>query len=188
MPIRTGSSSPPGWPAHCQAPRPQHNFPFDVWYGYHFDAVLLGQFLQRKAIERGIRHLTQHVNAVTQKENGDIAALKLEGGNAISADFFVDCTGFASLLIGQALKTPFVPYAENLFNDAAIALPTPLDGPIMSQTVSTALGHGWAWKIPLTNRYGNGYVYSSDHCSADQAETELRTHLGLLDDPTRRAT
>ena len=32
------------------------NFPFDVWHGYHFDSVLLGQFLQRKALERGVRY------------------------------------------------------------------------------------------------------------------------------------
>ncbi len=54
----------------------------------------------------------------------------------------------------------------------------------MTQTVSTALGHGWAWKIPLTERYGNGYVYSTQFCSPDQAETELRAHLGLLDADT----
>jgi hypothetical protein len=47
--------------------------------------------------------------------------------------------------------------------------------------VSTALKHGWAWKIPLTSRYGNGYVYSTQFCTPDQAETELRDHLGLLD-------
>ena len=41
--------------------------------------------------------------------------------------------------------------------------------------------HGWAWKIPLTHRYGNGYVYSSAFCSADEAERELREHLGMLD-------
>jgi len=123
----------------------------------------------------------RHVNEVILKENGDIDSLRLEGGETLDADFFVDCTGFASLLIGKALKVPFVPYAENLFNNAAVALPTPLDGPIMSQTISTALKHGWAWKIPLTNRYGNGYVYSTDFCSPEQAETELRTHLGMLD-------
>jgi hypothetical protein len=44
--------------------------------------------------------------------------------------------------------------------------------------------HGWAWKIPLTSRFGNGYVYSSQFCSADQAETELRQRLGLLDSDT----
>ena len=69
-----------------------------------------------------------------------------------------------------------------LFNDAAIAMPTPDDGgPLMSQTVSTGLKHGWAWRLPLTSRNDNGYVYSSAHVSTDAAETELRTHLGLLD-------
>jgi hypothetical protein len=164
------------------APKPQHNFPFDVWYGYHFDSVLLGRFLHRKAMERGVHHIKRHMNSVMLKENGDIASLQVDGDETIEGDFFVDCTGFSSLLIGKALKTPYLSFTENLFNDAAVALPTPLDGPIMSQTISTALGNGWAWKIPLTNRYGNGYVYSSAHCSADEAEIELRTHLGMLDD------
>ena len=61
---------------------------------------------------------------------------------------------------------------------------TPIGATIPSETVSTALKHGWAWKIPLTARLGNGYVYSSQSCSADQAETELRERLGLLDSDT----
>jgi len=164
-----------------RGPRARPNFPFDIWYGYHFDATLLGRFLGRKAVERGVRHLERHVTAVRRDARGDIASLLLDDGTSVAADLFVDCTGFASLLIGQALGTPFLSFAENLFNDAAVALPTPLAGPIESQTVSTALRHGWAWKIPLTQRRGNGYVYSSAHCSADAAETELRAHLGLLD-------
>jgi hypothetical protein len=43
---------------------------------------------------------------------------------------------------------------------------------------------GWVWKIPLTNRTGNGYVFSSAFKSADAAETELRAHLGLLESDT----
>lgn len=164
-----------------RGPRAAHSFPFDVWYGYHFDATLLGQFLGREAVKRGVEHLRRHVTEVQLNERGDIARLQLDGGGTLAADFFIDCTGFASLLIGKALKTPFIPFAENLFNDAAIAMPTPSQGPIESQTVSRALRHGWAWQIPLTNRVGNGYVYSSAHCSADEAETELRRHLGMLD-------
>ncbi len=165
----------------ARGPRAQAGFPFDVWHGYHFDATLLGQFLATQALARGVVHLQRHVRQVQLDEHGDIARLRLDDDETLDADFFVDCTGFASLLIGQTLQTPFIPFAENLFNDAAIAMPTPLEGPIESQTVSTALPHGWAWKIPLTNRHGNGYVYSSAHCSADQAETELRAHLGLLE-------
>lgn len=168
----------------ARGPRAKANFPFDVWYGYHFDATLLGQFLGRKAVQRGVTHLQRHVNQVVLDERGDISGLQLDDGETLAADFFVDCSGFASLMIGKALQTPFIGFGENLFNDAAVAMPTPLEGPIESQTVSTALRHGWAWKIPLTQRQGNGYVYSSAHCSADEAETELRRHLGMLDSDT----
>jgi hypothetical protein len=165
-----------------RAPRPAHKFPFDIGYGYHFDATLLGEFLHAKASQRGVVHMARHMNSATLDERGDIRSLELEGGDSLAADFFVDCSGFASQLIGQALKTPYVSFADGLFNDSAIAMPAPAgDGPLMSQTVSTGLKHGWAWKIPLATSFGSGYVYSSAHVSADAAETELRTHLGLLD-------
>jgi 2-polyprenyl-6-methoxyphenol hydroxylase-like FAD-dependent oxidoreductase len=165
------------------APKPDENFPFEIWYAYHFDSVLLGQYLHKKAVERGVRYKSCHVESVQLAENGDIASVKTREGETIAADFFVDCTGFAGLLIQQALKTPFLSFAENLFNDSAIAMPTPMDDSIPSETVSTAMKHGWAWKIPLTSRYGNGYVYSSAFCSADDAERELRERLGMLDSP-----
>ena len=106
--------------------------------------------------------------------------LRLSSGARIAADLFVDCSGFKGLLITETLSEPFHPYRDNLFNDRAIAIPTPLaDGEdIPCETVSTALRHGWAWQIPLTTRYGNGYVYSSDFVSDDEAERELREHLG----------
>ena len=166
------------------APKPAESFPFDVWHGYHFDSALLGQFLQRKAVERGVRYRICHVTHATLDEQGAIASVGTRDGDTIRADLYVDCTGFAGLLIDQALKTPFVSFRENLVNDSAIALPSPIDESIASETVSTALRHGWAWKIPLTSRYGNGYVYSSQFCSADDAEFELRAHLGLLESAT----
>ena len=166
------------------APKPAEHFPFDVWHGYHFDSVLLGQFLQRKALARGVRHVAAHVTHANLSEKGEIASLNIAEGAPIEGDFFIDCSGFAGLLITQALKTPFVSFAENLFNDAAIAMPTPVGERLPSETVSTALRHGWVWKIPLTQRYGNGYVYSTQFCTPDEAERELREHLGLLDSDT----
>lgn len=164
-----------------RAPKARESFPFDVWHGYHFDAMLLGQFLHRKALERGVRYKSCHVTHATLDADGAIASVHTKEGETIKADLFVDCSGFAGLLIDKALKTPFISFANNLFNDAAVAIPSPSDASIPSETVSTALKHGWAWKIPLTSRYGNGYVYSTQFCSPDAAETELRERLGLLE-------
>jgi hypothetical protein len=164
-----------------QSPIPEHNFPFPIGYGYHFDANLLGQFLATKAKAAGVQHIQAKVLEVGKHPNGDIATLQLDNGKTISADFFVDCSGFASVLMQKTLKVPFVSFKDNLFNDSAVAMPSPVSQPLRSQTISSTMQHGWAWDIPLTNRTGNGYVYSSNHCSAEQAEIELRTKLNLID-------
>jgi len=166
------------------APKADHNFPFFTTYGYHFDAMLLGAFLKKKALERGVKYVSCHVVDAQLDQQGNIASVTTKEGEVHSADFFIDCSGFSALLIDKVLATPFVSYSSNLLNDAAVAMPTPIGDAIPSQTISTALKYGWAWKIPLTNRFGNGYVYSSAFCSADQAEQELREKLGQLDADT----
>jgi hypothetical protein len=163
------------------APKPQHHFPFEVLYGYHFDAALLGKFLQKKAMAMGVKHRVCHVQDVRLSTDGNIESVITKDADVISADFFVDCTGFNSLLLQKKLAVGFTSFANNLFNDAAVAMPTPMTQDIPSHTLSTALNNGWSWQIPLTNRFGNGYVYSSAFCTSDEAEFELRERLGLLD-------
>jgi hypothetical protein len=85
------------------------------------------------------------------------------------------------LLLQGTLKVTYKSFKENLFNNAAVVMPSAISETIPPETRSTALSNGWAWKIPLTNRYGNGYVYSADYITSEQAEMELRQHLGLLD-------
>ena len=163
------------------APLPAENFPFHFQYGYHFDSVLIGKFLREKAKESGVSHIEATVEKVEQESDGSIKSLLLNTGQILSGDFFVDCSGFASILLQKTLKVPFVSFAENLFNDSAVAIPTDIETEIPAETLSTALSKGWAWKIPLTNRFGNGYVFSSKYCSPDEAETELRSHLNILE-------
>lgn len=163
------------------APLAHYNFPFDTYYGYHFDAELLGRFLQRKAMELGVKHYSGTVEHISQLPSGEIDQLTTKDQQVFKADLYLDCSGFRSLLSQTTLATPYLSYANLLANDAAVALPTVLGDTLPSQTLATALKHGWAWRIPLQNRFGNGYVYSSKYCSADQAETELRQRLNLMD-------
>lgn len=88
---------------------------------------------------------------------------------------------FRWLSHSKKLKVPFISFAENLFNDSAVVLPTPAQESINSETISSALKYGWSWDIPLKHRTGNGYVYSSRYCDSSDAETKLREKLGLLD-------
>lgn len=159
------------------------SFPFEVDYAYHFDSGLLGKYLRGVATQQGINHIIGHVDEVKLSNAGNIEAVVLKNGQQIDGDFFVDCTGFKGLMINKLADINFVSYANELHNDAAIAIPTPLQGStIRPQTESTALKHGWAWKIPLTNRYGNGYVYSSQYVDKEAAEQEFKTHLRIEND------
>ncbi|MBU1620995.1 MAG: tryptophan 7-halogenase [Gammaproteobacteria bacterium] len=166
--------------AAARAPVTPANFPFRLEYGYHFDAFLLGQFLRKKATDAKVQHLQLTIAQVVQQPNGDLKELVSQDGQRISADLFVDCTGFGSLLMQKTLAVPFESFASNLFNDSALVIPTAALAELPVQTKATALSNGWAWQIPLQNRTGNGYVFSSAFINKDQAETELRRHLGLL--------
>jgi 2-polyprenyl-6-methoxyphenol hydroxylase-like FAD-dependent oxidoreductase len=163
------------------APVAPPNFPFEMNYGYHFNSGLLGQFLQEWAAKKGVKYKQATVTDTVLNEHGYIDYLKTDTEETIKADFYVDSTGFRSALLQQALGVPFESCEDVLFNDSAVVFPTePEDNP-MPQTISTAMKHGWVWKIPLTSRFGNGYVYSSKYVDDDDAEMELREHLGLVD-------
>ena len=163
-----------------RAPVAPPNFPFHVGYGYHFDAHKVGEVLRAHALACGVVHLSRRVVEVAV-DDGQVARLLFDGGDTFAADLFVDASGFRSVIAQGALGVPFRSFADNLFADRAVVMPTPRGPGVAVQTRATALSAGWAWDIPLTARTGNGYVYSSRHLSPNAAEAELRARLGLLE-------
>ena len=150
-------------------------------YAYHFDAALLGEYLKGYSTERGVQYIPDKITRVVMNDDGSIKELQLAHGEPVAGDLFVDCSGFRSILLGQELKEPFNEYYDHLFNDSAIAMRIPYidkEREMQSFTNCTALSSGWVWNIPLYNRIGTGYVYSSKHLSRDKAEQEFRNHLG----------
>lgn len=146
-------------------------------YAYHFDSAKLGAFLCKRAIDSGIVHIEGKMQRAIQEQDKTIRAIQLASGETIDADLFIDATGFNSLLLQGVLEEPFDSFESNLFNNRAVAIPSAKQEIIASETKATALSAGWAWQIPLTNRTGNGYVYSDQYLSAEQAEEELRRHI-----------
>lgn len=151
-------------------------------YAYHLDAGKFAPFLQKHCTEKlGVRHVLADVQSVKQAENGDIESLVLKQGGELAGDLFVDCTGFASLLLGKTLGVPFKSCSDVLFCDTAMAVQVPYATPdeaMASHTISTAHSAGWTWDIGLPARRGVGYVYSSRHISDDEAADELMRYIG----------
>ena len=150
-------------------------------YAYHLDAVRLGELLAEHCTGKlGVHHIDDDIIDVRLTENGDVTAVVGERHGAIQADLFVDCTGFASRLLGEALGVPFIDRSDVLFVDRALAVQLPVeeDSPIASHTISTAQRHGWIWDIGLPTRRGIGYVWSSRHAGNERVEEELAAYVG----------
>jgi flavin-dependent dehydrogenase len=151
-------------------------------YAYHLDAGLFTDLLREHATGTlGVRHISANVTDVNLDVAGYIASIDTDTAGVIAGGFFVDCTGFKSLLIGKALGIPFKSVSDTLLSDHALTIQVPYESEqtnIASCTISTAHEAGWTWDIGLSNRRGTGYVYSSAHTSHDRAEQVLRDYIG----------
>ena len=151
-------------------------------YAYQFDATLFGPYLRNYALARGaVRTEGRVVDVEVDGESGNVAALKMESGDRIEGDLFVDCSGFRAMLIGQTLNEEWEDWSHWLPCDRAVAMPcsSPVSG-IEPYTRAHAMNAGWRWRIPLQHRVGNGYVYSSAHISDQGAADAL---VGAVEAP-----
>jgi len=147
---------------------------------FHFDAVKFGAWLRDTFCKpRGVVHISDEVVDIQINDSG-ISNLILESGTEISAELYIDCTGFSSLLIGKALNTPFKSYEHILPNNRAWAVQLQYhnkESEINAVTECTALDNGWVWHIPLWSRIGSGYVYSDKYITPNKAKEDFITHL-----------
>jgi len=167
-------------PTLCEESKTVRSLP-GTTYAYHVDAGLLGDVLKEYSKNNGVNHIIDTITDVNRGEDGSIKSLSRKNGADITGDLFIDCSGFHALLIGKHLEEPFNSYSDSLLCDTAIALRYPYedkDAEMSSYTRCTALSSGWVWRVPLYSRLGCGYVYSSAHTSAEEAELEFRRHLG----------
>lgn len=153
---------------------------FDTDVAYHFDATKFANWLREKyCILRGVKHIRDDVKKIIVDDDG-VKELVLDSGDIVTADLFVDCTGWKSLLIGESLKVPFISYSDIIPNNRAWATQVPYidkEKELEPYTNCTALENGWVWNIPLWSRIGTGYVYSDKYISKEDALDEFKNHL-----------
>ena len=143
-------------------------------YAFHFDAALYARFLRGLAERGGVTRVEGRISHVDLAPgDGFIRAVELADGRRIEGDLFVDCSGFRSLLLGEALRVPFTSWQHWLPCDRALAVPSESTAPLTPYTRATAGEAGWRWRIPLQHRTGNGHVYASAFLSDDAAADAL---------------
>lgn len=155
------------------------NFKQDT--AYHMDAALFGQWLRDNiCLPSGMRYVVDTVTEVVQRSDQTVEKVITKDNGFLDADLFIDCTGFSSLLLDQTLHVPFKSFHDTLLNDRAVATVIPyidIEREMENYTSCTAIDCGWVWNIPLWNRIGTGYVYSSKYATEAEAEEQFRQHL-----------
>lgn len=158
----------------------------DLTHAMHVDAHLVGKYFQKVTLRKpNTSHIDAKVLDCTLNDRGHIENIILDDGRKIDGDFFIDCTGFARLLISKMPGNDWVSYQDNLPVNSGLPflldykeneLPQP-------HTHAWAQDAGWMWQIPLLDRIGNGYVFCDQFISADQAHQEVEKRLGRKIDP-----
>jgi hypothetical protein len=151
----------------------------NLGYAYHLDAERFGNFCKENSPE--VRHIIGTIKDTSLNNEGGIQSVTTEEGDTITADLFVDCSGFRAVLLGGVLKEPFNPLDSYLINNKAMAsrmyYAEDKEKDLQPYTDCTALQNGWAWNTPLWDKIGTGYVYSDKFCSKESAEVEFREYL-----------
>ena len=147
-------------------------------YAYQFDAAAYAAYLRALAERRGVRRIEGRIVDVRLRQNdGFIESVLLEGNRSVSGDLFIDCSGFAALLIERALHAGFEDWSKWLPCDRAFAVPCASAAELSPFTRATARPVGWQWQIPLQHRTGNGYVFCSSYVAEDEARDTLLANL-----------
>jgi tryptophan halogenase len=164
-----------------QAPKGFSDRPYDgaLAYAYHLDAGKLAQFFKDLSKGRGASHRVQKVVEV-DRDGDDITSILLDDGERITADIYVDCTGFAARLINSDKQNGFNSLSDILFVDRAVVtrVENKSLADVIGYTKSTAQSSGWIWDIALQDRRGVGHVYSSRYIDDDGAKAELAAYVG----------
>jgi tryptophan halogenase len=147
---------------------------------FHFDAAKFGEWLRKNyCLPKNVTHKTGTIVNCSMSENG-IERLLLDNNEDMTADLYIDCTGFQALLIDKYLKTPFHSYEDILPNNRAWAARIPYtnkEKQLTLHTECTAIDYGWIWNIPLWSRIGTGLVYSDKFLDPLAAKTKFLNYL-----------
>jgi len=148
--------------------------------GYHLNAKIYANLLKRESLKRKncicLDDSIEHISVV----NDNIEKLVLKSGKVVSADIYIDSTGFKSILANAVNSKWDSSYTDRLFVDSALAVQLPYIDKATQQKNTTychALKHGWVWNVPLQSRIGTGYIFSSRHVTKEQALEEFKLHL-----------
>lgn len=157
-------------------------------HAMHIDAHLAGKYFKKKCLKNeNSRHIDDEVVDIKLKENGYIDSVVLKNGGIVEGDFFIDCSGFARVLMNKMPDNKWVSFQKNLPLNTGLPFQLKyLENEVPEQyTTAWAQKNGWMWQIPLMDRKGCGYVFCDAYTTPDKAQEEIETILNRKIEPIK---
>lgn len=151
------------------------------------DAMLVGKYLRKHVLNKSTaKHIDSEVQEVNLNERGYIKSVSLSNGETVEGDMFIDCSGFARVLM-KKLESKWNSYSKHLpVNSAFPFMMKYSEGERPVPYISaTAQSSGWAWSTSLLDRTGNGYIFDDHFITAEKAQEEIETRLGKKIEPLK---
>jgi tryptophan 7-halogenase len=150
--------------------------PLTDYYQFHFDSEKLNAYLQQLCIKKGITLIDAEIVDCILDNEGFVQSIVDDNNQQYSADFFIDSSGFKRV-IASKLGATWVDWSKHLPLNSAIAFQTGEQDVIPVYTLAKAMNSGWHWRSPVQGRFGNGYVFSDQFITEEQAVDEIQTHF-----------
>jgi len=147
-------------------------------YAEHINAVKLVEYIKHdltEVFDDKIDFIQSGVKNIERDDMG-ISSLTLEDGSVISADLYVDCTGFKSILKDNRDR---VDTSDRLYVNTAVVHPVEYidkDKELLPYTTAQVVDHGWIWKTPLQSRIGTGMVFNRSITDIEDAKVYFCEH------------
>ena len=143
-------------------------------FAEHINALKLVKYLKRHLVDK-VNYIQSGVKNIERDDMG-ISSLTLENGSVISADLYVDCTGFKSILKDNRDR---VDTSDRLYVNTAVVHPVEYinkDKELLPYTTAQVVDHGWIWKTPLQSRIGTGMVFNRSITDIEDAKVYFCEH------------
>jgi tryptophan halogenase len=155
--------------------------PDSLSWAYHINTERFADYLRDViAVPRGVKYEHGLVSTIVKdsSDNQRISKLILDSGQEITADLFVDASGFNRILINE-FDTDWKWYTD-WPNDTAYVCQLDYIDPaveMVNYTKSIAMDYGWVFDISLYHRRGTGYIFSNDFVSDETVLKEYREKI-----------
>ena len=150
--------------------------PFNQFdFALHIDTQEFSEYITNKL--KGKINLVDDLVEEVVVDGDNIKSIRCRDSGTVEADLFVDASGFSAVLF-KHLNPKWNDISDSLPLDRAIPQQIPNNSDeLPSYTVAEATENGWIWKLPIGDRFGTGYIYSSRFTSDEEAREKYNDWL-----------